>query len=181
MFADQDDSVGPVRAFGPQCDYSRGHGFSMDGAMGRRQDVSEYQPDMAIWRNIWSDVVRFSRKPVFPATGCLGSFGGLARICVIDLCAGVSTAPVEMIVDFNQMDFPKLQFPPVVVEVLPSTSVTLASADSQGRGCPGNGHSPGDGFMTNLGFPQASCTPGEMYAAELNSPRARDVRKDWTI
>ena len=78
-----------------------------------------------------------------------------------------------MIVDFSQMDFPKLQFPPVGVEVLPSTLATLTSADSQGRGCPGNGHSPGDGFMTNLGFPQASCTPGEMYAAELNFPRAR--------
>ena len=102
--------------------------------------------------------------PVFPATGCLGYFGGLARICVIDLYAGVSTAPVEMLVDFNQMDFPKLQFLPVGVKVLPSTSVTLTSADSRERGCPGNGHSPGDSFMTNLGFPRASCTPGEIFA-----------------
>ena len=52
-----------------------------------------------------------------------------------------------MLVNFNQMDFPKLQFPPVGREVLPSTSVTLTSADSRGQGCPGNDHSPGDSFM----------------------------------
>ena len=134
---------------------------------------SSYRPGMAIWRNIWSYVVRFSRMPEFPATGYLGSFGGLARICVIDLHAGVLTAPVVMVVDFNQMDFPKLQFPPVGVEVLPSTSVTLTSAYSRGRGCLGNGHSQGDGFMTNLSFPRASCTPGEICAAELDFPLAR--------
>ena len=134
---------------------------------------SSYRPGMAIWRNIWSYVVRFSRVPVFPATGYLGSFGGLARICVIDLYAGVSTAPVEMLADFNQMDFPKLQFPPVGMEVLPSISVILTSGDSRGHGCPGNDHSPGDGFMRNLGFPWASCTPGEMCAVALDFPRAR--------
>ena len=33
------DSVGPVRPFGLRCDCSRGHGFPMDGSMGRRRDT----------------------------------------------------------------------------------------------------------------------------------------------
>ena len=33
-------------------------------------------------------VVRFSRMPVFPATGYLRSFGGLGGTCIIDLYAG---------------------------------------------------------------------------------------------
>ena len=134
---------------------------------------NSYRSDMAIWRNRWSYVIRFSRMPEFPAAGYLGSFGGLARMCVIDLYTGVSTTPVVKLVDFNQMDFPKLQFLPVGMEVLPSTSVTLTSDDSRGRGCPGNSHSLGDSFMTNLGFPQASFTTGEICAAEVDFPRAR--------
>ena len=38
--------------------------------------------------------------------------GGLARTCVIDLYAGVSTTPVEMLVKDDQPDFSRLQFPP---------------------------------------------------------------------
>ena len=125
---------------------------------------SSYRPGMAISRNTQSYVVRFSRMPVFPATGYLGSFGGLTRICAIDLYAGVSTAPVEMLVDFNQMDFPNLQFPPVGEEVLPSTSVTLMSADSRGRGCPAEWPFPGRWFHDKSGF-----SPGELYLG-------RDVR-----
>ena len=120
------------------------------------------RPEMAIRRDILCCVVRLSRRPVFPAAGYLGYFGGLARTCVIDLYTGVSTTPVEMLVDDNQTDFPRLQFPPVGVEVWLSTSVTLAS-----------GYSPDDSPMTDLGFLRASCTPVEMCAVELNFPRAR--------
>ena len=111
--------------------------------------------------------------PVFLATGYLGYFGSLAWTCIIDLYAGVSTAPIGMLVDDNQTDFPRLQFPPDGVEVLQSTSVTLMSDDSRRHGCAGNGHSPGDNFITDLVFPRASYTPGEICAAELDFPRAR--------
>ena len=50
---------------------------------------SSYRSGMAIWRNRWSCVIRFSRMPEFPTAGYLGSFGGLARMCVIDLYVGV--------------------------------------------------------------------------------------------
>ena len=131
------------------------------------------RPKMAIRRDILCCVVRLSCRPVFPAAGYLGYFGGLARTCVIDLYTGVSTTLVEMLVEDNQMDFPRLQFPPVDMEVWPSTSVTLPSEDSRGRGCEGHGYSPGDSSMTDLGFPRASCTPVEMCPVELNFPRAR--------
>ena len=65
-------------------------------------------------------------------------------------------------------------FPPwTVTKSQWSTSVTLASEDSRGRGCEGHGYSPGDSSMTDLGFPRASCTPVELCAVELNFPRAR--------
>ena len=48
---------------------------------------------------------------------------------MLHLYAGLSTAPVEMLVDFNQMDFPKLQFPPVGVEVFPLHSRALLHED----------------------------------------------------
>ena len=110
--------------------------------------------------------------PVLPATSYLRSFRGLGRTCIIDLNAGASTAPVEMLGDDTQMDLPRPQFPPGGVEVLPSTLVTLMSDDSRRRGCAGNGHSPGEKSITDLGFPWASYTPGEMCAAELDFPRA---------
>ena len=124
--------------------------------------------------------------PVHPATGYLRSFGGLGRTCIIDLYAGESTAPVEILVDDTQTDFPIPQFPPDGVEVLPSTSVTHMSDNSRRRGCAGNGYSPGENSTTHLGFPQASCNPGEMCAAELDFPwasfpRARVARKNGTI
>ena len=83
------------------------------------------RPEIDIRRDILRCVVQLSRRPVFPAAGYLGYFGGLARICVNDLYAGVSTTPVEILVDDNQPDFPRLQFPPVGVEMWPSISVTL--------------------------------------------------------
>ena len=127
-------------------------------------------PEMAIRRDILRCVVQLSRRPVFPAAGYFGYFGVLAKTCVIDLYAGVSTTPVEMLVDDYQPDFPRLQFPPVGVEVWPSISVTLASKDSRGHGC---GYSPDVSSMTDLGFPRASCTPVEMCTVDSNVPRAR--------
>ena len=91
MFVDRDGSVGPVGAFGPGYDCSRGHGFPKDGAMGCRRDAQE---DLSTWdgclegRVVLCCVVRLSRMPVLPATGCLRSFGGLGRTCIIDLYAG---------------------------------------------------------------------------------------------
>ena len=46
---------------------------------------------MAIWRDVLCGVVRFSRMPVLPATGCLRSFGGLGRTCIIDFILGRAT------------------------------------------------------------------------------------------
>ena len=118
-----------------------------------------------IRRNILRCVVQLSRRPVFPDVGYFGYFGGLARTCVSDLYAGVSTTLVEMLVDDNQLDCSRLQFPPVGMEMWPSISVTLA--------CNGYGYSPGESSMTDLGFPRPSCTPVEMCAVDLNFPRAR--------
>ena len=135
---------------------------------------SGYRSGMAIWRDVLCCVVRLSRMPVLPATGYLRSFGGLGRTCIIDLNAGESTVPIEMLGEDTQMDFPRPQFLSGGVEVLPSTSVTLMSDNSRRRGCAGNGHSPpspGENSITDLGFPRASCTLGEMCAAELDFPR----------
>ena len=88
---------------------------------------SSYRPGMAIWRDVLCCVVRLSRLPVLPVVGYLGSFGGLGRTCIIDLNHGESTAPVEMLGDDAQTDFPRPQFLPGGVGVLPSTSVTLMS------------------------------------------------------
>ena len=107
---------------------------------------------MAIRRGILRCVVQLYCRPVFPAVGCLGYFGGLARTCVIDLYAGVSTTSVEMMVVDKNPDFSK-----------------LASKDSRGHGY---GYSPGESSMTDLGFPRASCTPVEMCVADSNFPRA---------
>ena len=43
---------------------------------------------MAIWKDVVRGVVRISRMPLLLATGCLRSFGGLGRSCIIDLYAG---------------------------------------------------------------------------------------------
>ena len=124
--------------------------------------------ELAVRRDILCCDVQSSRRPVFPAAGYMGYVGGLPRTCVIDLYAGVSTTPVEMLVKDDQPDFPTLQFPPVGVEVWLSTSVALASEDSRGRGCAWHGYSPDDSSMPDLGFPQVSCSPVEMCAVELN-------------
>ena len=57
------------------------------------------RPEVAIRRGILRCVVQLSRRPVFPAASYLGYFGDLARTCVMDLYTGVSTTPVEMLVD----------------------------------------------------------------------------------
>ena len=141
---------------------------------------SSYRPGMAIWRDVLCCVVRFSRMPVFPATGYLRSFGGLGRTCIIDLYTGESTAPVEMLVDDTQTDFPRPQFLPGGVEVLLSTSVTLMSDNSRRRGCAGNGHSPGENSIADLGFPRARCARLNWTSPEQAFCRARVVRKNWT-
>ena len=64
-------------------------------------------------------------------------FGGLAWTSVIDLYAGVSTAPVEIMAEDQKPDFR-----------------ALACQDSRGRSY---GYSPGGGSMTDLGFPRVSC------------------------
>ena len=129
--------------------------------------------ELAIRRDILCCDVQSSCRPVFPAVGYMGYVGGLARTCVIDLYAGGSTNPVEMLVKDDQPDFPRLQFPPVGVEVWPSTSIALTSEDSRGRGCVWHGYSPDDSSMPDLGFPRLSCSPVEMCAVELNFPRVR--------
>ena len=65
---------------------------------------------VAIWRDVLCCVVRLSHMPVLLAMGYLRSFGGLGRTCIIDLNAGASTAPVEMLGDDTQTDFPRPQF-----------------------------------------------------------------------
>ena len=132
--------------------------------------------ELAVRRDILCCDVQSSRRPVFPAVGYMGYVGGLARTCVIDLYAGVSTTPIEMLVEDDQPDFPRLQFPPVCVEVWPSTSVALASEDSRGRGCVWHGYSPDDSSMPDLGLPRVSCSMVEMCAVELNFP-GRDFRR----
>ena len=77
-------------------------------------------------------------------------FGGLAWTSVIDLYAGVSTAPVEIIVEDQKPDF-----------------LALACQDSRGR----YGYSPVGGYMTDLGFPRVRCSPVEMCAVDSNFPR----------
>ena len=79
-------------------------------------------------------------------------FGGLARTCVIDLYAGVSTTPVKIMVEDIKPDL-----------------LGLASKDSRGRGY---GYSPGVSSKIVLIFPRASCTPVEMCAVYSNLPRA---------
>ena len=77
-------------------------------------------------------------------------FGGLTWTSVIDLYAGVSTAPVEIMVEHQRPDF-----------------LALACQDSRGRGY---GYSPGGGSMTDLGFPWVSCSPVERSAVDSNFP-----------
>ena len=69
-----------------------------------------YRPGMAIWRVMLCSVVRLSHRPVLPATGYLKSFGDLGRTCIMDLNAGKSTAPAEMLGDDPQTDFRRSQF-----------------------------------------------------------------------
>ena len=102
------------------------------------------------------------------------------------LLTGESTAPVEILVDDTQTDFPRPQFPPGGVEVLPSTSVTPISDNARRRGCAGNDHSLGENSITDLGFRWARCTRARCERLNWTSPgrafrRARVVRKNWTI
>ena len=108
------------------------------------------RPEVAIRRDRLRCIVQLSYRPAFPAAGYLGCFGGLARTCVIDLYAGVSITPIEMMVEDKKPDF-----------------LELASKDSRGRG-----YSQGGSSKTDLGFPRASCTPVEMCVVDLNFPQA---------
>ena len=89
MFVDQDDNVGPVRAFGLSVTVH----VDMDSLWMAPWDAGEtfrsgYQPGMAVWRDAVCCVVRLSRMPVLQAAGYLRSFGGLGRTCIVDLNAG---------------------------------------------------------------------------------------------
>ena len=84
--------------------------------------------------------------PVLPVTGCLRSFRGLGRTCVLDLNAGESEAPVGMLGDEMETVFPIPPFASCGVRVLPSATVTLLRGGWRRRGCAGNGHSPGEKF-----------------------------------
>ena len=95
------------------------------------------RPKMAICRDRLRCVVQY--------------FGGLAWTSVIDLYAGVSIAPVEIMAEDKKPDF-----------------IALACQDSRGRGY---GYSPGRGSMTDLGFPRVNCSPVEMCAVDSNFPR----------
>ena len=68
---------------------------------------SSYRSGMAIWRDVLCCVVRLSCMPVLPATGYLRSFKGLEKTCSIDLNAGESTTPVEMLGDDTPDGFSK--------------------------------------------------------------------------
>ena len=68
-------------------------------------------------------------------------FVGLAWTCVIDLYAGVSTTPVEIMVEDEKPNF-----------------LALTRQDSRGRGY---GYSPGGSSKTDLCFPRVSCSPVE--------------------
>ena len=144
------------------------------------------RPGIAIWRDVLCCVARLSCMPVLPVTGYLRSFRGLGRTCILDLHAGESKAPVRMMGDERETDFPRPQFPAGGVRALLSASVTLVCGGWRRRGCAGNSHSPGDQCTTDLGFPRASHTPGEKCAAELDFPRASltrasVARKNWAI
>ena len=95
------------------------------------------RPEMAIRRDRLRCVVQY--------------FGGLAWTSVIDLYAGVSTAPVEIMVEDQKPDF-----------------LALACQDSRGRGY---GYSLGGSSMTDLGFPRVSCSPVERCAVDSIFPR----------
>ena len=130
-------------------------------------------------------VARLSRRPVLPDTGCLRSFRNLGRVCVLDLNAGETYAPVWMSGGDSETVPPKPPFPPCCVVVLPSAMVAQVRGGSRRRGRTGNGHSsggtlvarkvdssPGQKCAAELSFPRASRTPGEKCAAELGFPRA---------
>ena len=98
------------------------------------------RPEMAIGRDKLRGVVQY--------------IGGLAWTSIIDLYAGVSTAPVERMAEDQKLHF-----------------LALACQDSRGRGY---GYSPGGGSMTmtDLGFPRVSCSPVEIGAVDSKFPRS---------
>ena len=64
-----------------------------------------YRSELDVCRDILCGDVQSAHRPVFPAVGYMGYVGDLARTCVIDLYAGVSTTAVEMLVKDDQPDF----------------------------------------------------------------------------
>ena len=92
---------------------------------------SDYRPGMAVWRAVLCSVARLSRRPVLSAMGSWRSFGDLGRTCVMDLDAGQSRAPADILGDDPQMKFPRSLCLPGGMRLLSSTSVTLMSGGSQ--------------------------------------------------
>ena len=68
----------------------------------------DYRSELDVCRDILCGDVQSARRPVFPAVGYMGYVGDLARTCVIDLYAGVSTTVVEMLATDDQPDFSRL-------------------------------------------------------------------------
>ena len=67
---------------------------------------SNYRPRVAVWRAVLCSVVRLSRRPVLSAMGYWRSFGDLGGTCVMDLDAGQSRAPADILGDDPQIRFP---------------------------------------------------------------------------
>ena len=75
-----------------------------------------YRHEMAVWRDVLCCVVRFSRMPVLPASGCLRSFGGLGRTCIIDLYAGEDALVLGAAVPLPAEDMDRVTLSPMEVQ-----------------------------------------------------------------
>ena len=103
---------------------------------------------------------------MLPVTGCLRSFRNLGRVCVLDLYAGETYAPVWMSGGDLETVPPKQLFPPCCVVVLPSATVAQVRGGSRRRGRTGNGHSSSGTLVAR----KVDSSPGEKCAAELRFP-----------
>ena len=150
------EGAGTVRAFGSGKGPRRSTygGFCSSGSAGTLFDVDM----ISLWMAPWDAGGTFrigSRSGMAIRRDRLCCvvqyFTGLARTGVIDLYAGVSTTPVEIMVEDQKPGF-----------------LALGHQDSRGRGY---GYSPGGSSMTDLGFPRVSCSPVEMCVVDSNFPR----------
>ena len=101
------------------------------------------RPGIAIWRDVLCCIARLSRMLVLPLTGYSRSFRGLGRTCILDLNAGESKAPVRIMGDERQTDFPRPQ------------------------GCTGNGFSLGEPYPGREVRGRIGLSPGEPYPGRV--------------